>query len=60
MTFDEVIQRCSSDFSFFLALLVWVSFFVGMAWSTGSEFITAVIDLIRKKWKDLTLLNRKR
>lgn len=60
MSFDEIIQRCSSDFSFFLALLVWVALFVGMAWSVGKEFIAAVIELIRKKCKTLEQFNRKR
>ena len=60
MSFDEIIQRCSSDFSFFMSMMVWVSFLLGMAWSAGKEFFSALIKLIWKQWNSSWFSNRKR
>lgn len=48
MSYDEIIQRCSSDFYFFMALMSWFAFFLAMAWRAGKEFVDAVSWLIDK------------
>lgn len=50
MSYDEFIQQCSSDFYFFVGLMVWFSWFSAMAWSLGKDIYDMVFSLIRKLW----------
>ena len=58
MTFEEIILKCSSDFSFFMLMMVWVSFLLGMAWSAGKEFFAAVFRFALRKCKDYLFIIR--
>ena len=48
MSYSEIISRCLDDPSFFLALLCWVSFFMGACFSLGTQFIRYLIHKFRR------------
>lgn len=51
MSYVEVYQRCLIDSTFFLALLVWVSFFTGGAFYLGVLFVRCLVSRVKNSKK---------
>lgn len=48
MSYSEIVSRCFADPTFFLALLCWISFFMGVSFSVGKIFIQWLFRKIRR------------
>ena len=44
MSYSEIIARCIESPAFFLALTVWISFFIGAAFSLGWCFVKRLFE----------------
>ena len=59
MSYSDIISRCADDPAFFLALIVWIAFFVGSASFLGWRFIS-VLWLKALSWISRWFSNRRK